>query len=112
MNIELAYIIKFVTDMDKSIKFYRDILGLRIKMQSDKWTEFDTGATILALHLTTEKKIAGNIQLGFSTKNIDEAIAELRSKNVEIPSEPRSLHGVKLAEFIDGDGSPCTLSGK
>ena len=46
-----GYVIVFVSDMDKSIAFYRDVLGFPVKHQSHKWTEFGTGETTLALHL-------------------------------------------------------------
>ena len=111
MSVKLAYVIKFVTDMDKSIKFYRDILGLPLKLQSPKWTEFKTGKTILALHLTTSKKIAGTVQLGFNTDKIDAFYKELKSKKVKFTRPPVALRGIKLAEFLDNSGTACTLSG-
>lgn len=111
MNVRLNYVIKFVLDMDESISFYKDALGLSIKSQSPKWTEFETGATTLALHLTDDKQIAGTIQLGFGSDNIDSIYSELISKNVKF-SHPLTLaHGMKLAEFIDNDGTANTLSG-
>ena len=48
---KFGYVIVFVSDMDKSIAFYRDVLGFPVKEQSHKWTELDTGQTTLALHL-------------------------------------------------------------
>ena len=52
---ELKYVIKFVADMDRTVKFYRDVLGLPIKFQSPGWSEFVTGETILALHPASQK---------------------------------------------------------
>ena len=40
---ELKYVIKFVADMDRTVKFYRDVLGLPLKFQSPGWSEFVTG---------------------------------------------------------------------
>jgi catechol 2,3-dioxygenase-like lactoylglutathione lyase family enzyme len=34
----LGYVIVFVSDMDKSVAFYRDVLGFPVKHQSHKWT--------------------------------------------------------------------------
>jgi uncharacterized glyoxalase superfamily protein PhnB len=31
---QLRYVIKFVADMDKAVKFYRDVLGLRLKFEA------------------------------------------------------------------------------
>jgi catechol 2,3-dioxygenase-like lactoylglutathione lyase family enzyme len=46
----IGYVIVFVRDMRRSIAFYKDTLGLPAKMESAHWTEFDLGATTLALH--------------------------------------------------------------
>ena len=51
---KLNYAIKFVADMDRAAKFYRDVLGLPLKFQSPGWSEFETGDTILALHPGSE----------------------------------------------------------
>ena len=31
---QLRYAIKFVADMDKAVKFHRDVLGLKVKFES------------------------------------------------------------------------------
>ena len=31
---QFKYAIKFVADMDKAVKFYRDVLGLKVKFES------------------------------------------------------------------------------
>ena len=46
---QLRYAIKFVADMEKAVKFHRDVLGLRLKFESPGWSEFATGKTTLAL---------------------------------------------------------------
>lgn len=46
----IGYIIVFVRDMDRSIAFYRDTLGIPVKMASPHWTEFQLEGTTLALH--------------------------------------------------------------
>ena len=41
------YAIVFVSDMDRSVKFYRDVVGMTLRFQSSHWTEFATdGATL------------------------------------------------------------------
>ena len=54
----LRYVIKFVADMDKAVKFYRDVLGLKVKFESPNWSEFVTGETTLALHPASDKNPA------------------------------------------------------
>jgi len=52
---KLSYVIKFVADMNRAVKFYRDVLGLDLKFESPGWSEFATGETTLALHPASEK---------------------------------------------------------
>ena len=40
---QLRYVIKFVADMDKAVKFHRDVLALNVKFESPGWSEFVTG---------------------------------------------------------------------
>jgi catechol 2,3-dioxygenase-like lactoylglutathione lyase family enzyme len=47
---QLDYTMIIVSDMHRSVEFYRDKLGLPLKFQSPDWTEFATGTTTLALH--------------------------------------------------------------
>lgn len=41
----LGHAIVFVSDMDRSVRFYRDVLGFSLRFDSPEWTEFDTGGT-------------------------------------------------------------------
>jgi catechol 2,3-dioxygenase-like lactoylglutathione lyase family enzyme len=45
---QFRYVIKFVTDMNKAVKFYRDTLGLQLRFESPGWSEFATGETTLS----------------------------------------------------------------
>ena len=47
---QLDYTMVIVSDMPRSVEFYRDKLGLPLKFESPEWTEFVTGTTTLALH--------------------------------------------------------------
>src|SRR5204862_6718852 len=66
----LTYAIKYVADMDKAVAFHRDILGLTLKFASPFWSEFDTGATTLAIHAASAEHPAGGVQLGFGTEDL------------------------------------------
>ena len=60
-TMKLNYVIEFVADMGRAVKFYRDVLGLSLKFQSPGWSEFSTGETSLGLHPASEKNPAGSI---------------------------------------------------
>ena len=61
---KLNYAIKFVSDMDAAVAFYRDTIGLKLGFQSPFWSEFETGETKLALHPASDENPAGSVQLG------------------------------------------------
>ena len=42
---QLDYTMVVVSDMQRSVEFYRDTLGIPLKFQSPDWTEFITGTT-------------------------------------------------------------------
>ena len=46
----IDYVMIMVSDMARSVKFYKDKLGITLKSESAEWTEFETGTTVLALH--------------------------------------------------------------
>ncbi|MFZ0514850.1 MAG: VOC family protein [Candidatus Nitrosopolaris sp.] len=43
-------VILLASDMERSVKFYRDVLNLPVKSQSDDWTEFFSSEMVIALH--------------------------------------------------------------
>jgi catechol 2,3-dioxygenase-like lactoylglutathione lyase family enzyme len=65
---QFRYAIKFVADMDKAVKFHRDVLGLKLKFESPGWSEFVTGETTLALHPASDKNPAGKCRTRFHSR--------------------------------------------
>ena len=47
---KLRYVILFVSDMERSVAFYRDVLGWPLTWHSPERAEFATEGTTLALH--------------------------------------------------------------
>ena len=50
----INYAMVFVSDMKRSVAFYRDTVGLPLRFESTHWTEFATDGATLALHVTGE----------------------------------------------------------
>jgi catechol 2,3-dioxygenase-like lactoylglutathione lyase family enzyme len=111
MTTTFVYAIKYVADMDSAVRFYREQLGLEPRFESPHWSEFETGATTLALHLASPEHPAGSCELGFRVPNIEAFYAEKAGKGIEFTSPPTPLHGQKLAKFKDSEGTQCSLSG-
>lgn len=121
MSIQLQkpdYIIVYVSDMQRSTDFYRDVLGLPLKFSSPGWTEFNTGSTTLALHTTGGDKVqqhegrppAGQAHIGFIVDDIQSAYEALKAQDVFFSLPPqKQTSGVTLAVLHDPDGLGITL---
>lgn len=112
MPAKLGYVIEFVANMDRAVKFYRDTLGLPLKFESPGWSEFSTGETTLGLHPASEKNPAGKVELGFNVPDIHQFHAEMTSRGVHFPMPPtKQDFGAVLAQFVDSEGAHISVSG-
>lgn len=119
---QIDYTMVVVSDMQRSVEFYRDKLGIPLKFQSPDWTEFDTGVTTLALHAGgiprehpetgDQSKIAGACSIGFNVEDVDKTFDELRGKGVlfVMPPTQREGEGIKLTVCLDPDGLPISFA--
>ena len=116
------YILIVVSDMTRSVRFYRDTLGLKLRFESEMWSEFETGATTLALHGggapsesaagNPTKDRAGACSIGFSVTDIASTVADLEARGVVfvMPPTAREGEGIILAVCIDPDGLPISIA--
>jgi lactoylglutathione lyase len=109
-GIQLRYAIKFVSDMDKAVKFYRDVVGLQLKFESPGWSEFVTGETTLALHPASDKNPTGKVELGFTVADVEAFYRDMSTKGVifSMPPKKQDFGGV-LAQFFDSEGAHCSV---
>ena len=91
MNIKkVGNVILAVTDIDKSLEFYHEIIGLPIKNQRRSWVDLGTSGALLSLHpasLTAQhigSSIENGITIGFLVGDVKSAVEELRAKGVRI----------------------------
>jgi len=113
---KVDYVMVNVSDMRCSVAFYRDTIGLRLKFESPGWSEFETGATTLALHsaaraagsevATQAGPVAGTCSLGFSVPDLNSTYTELceRGARFVMPPTEQPNEGILLAVCIDPDG--------
>ena len=119
---QIDYTMVIVSDMQRSVEFYRDKLGIPLKFQSPDWTEFATGATTLALHgggvpaagppTGDPSKTAGACSIGFNVDDVDKTYEELKAKGIRfvMPPTQREGEGIRLAVAIDPDGLPISFA--
>jgi len=109
----VTYAIVFVSDMKRSVAFYRDGLGLPLKFESPGWTEFATGGATLALHLSETdnprgddpKRVpAGRCRPGLGVPDLDEFHERMVARGVPCVQEPTAVFGTRVAQYADPDG--------
>jgi lactoylglutathione lyase len=115
----LSYAIVFVADMKRSISFYRDIVGLPLKFETPGWTEFATEGATLALHAAAAPSVPADdphhtppsrCRPGLTVPNLDEFHKRMLEKHVPCVQEPKAIFGVRIAQYLDPDGLPISVS--
>ena len=105
--------------MDRSVRFYRDALGLKLRFQSPDWTEFDLGSTTLALHgggklggPGGEERFAGTASIGFNVDDLDGVCSDLKARGARMAMPPtqREGEGIRPAIFVDPDGMSISFA--
>jgi predicted enzyme related to lactoylglutathione lyase len=70
MPVFAAYTLVFVHNMDRALAFYRDALGLEVKMATPAWSELEMSGATIALHAGRDPG-ERETPLGFKVLNID-----------------------------------------
>ena len=101
-----------VTDYDRSLAWYRDVLGFDVvyELKDYGWCELKTpfGFNIgLGQSETVEQ---GNVVPTFGVRDIDAAIAHLRGRDVKVEDWHEIPNMVRLSTFWDPDGTPWMLA--
>lgn len=104
-----------VTNLDQSLAWYRDILGLEISFEAKDmgWVEFKTPTPGLTLGISQVEKVQrqGGGTLVFGVTDLDKTRIHLESKSVRFDGETQVIPGMaKLATFFDPDGNTLMLS--
>lgn len=110
MNIKkVGNVILAVKDLDKSIQFYNEIIGLPIKEQRRTWVDLGTSGALLSLHpasLTAQhigSSIENGISIGFLVGDLKSALEEMKTKNVTVYRDIVEKDAGKNAIILDPD---------
>ena len=110
MNVKkVGNVILAVKDLDKSVQFYNEIIGLPIKNQRRSWVDLGTSGALLSLHpasLTSQhigSSIENGITIGFLVGDVQSAVDELREKGVKIYRDIVERDAGKNAVISDPD---------
>ena len=108
---KIAFIHYCTENLDRSIKFYRDVLGLKLLVQNEEWVEFDVGGQRLALRqidsmpAKPEGSHTDGAMIWLEASPIEKFISILIDKNINIIKQLESFSYGKTATFIDPDGN-------
>jgi catechol 2,3-dioxygenase-like lactoylglutathione lyase family enzyme len=104
-----------VRDLDKSVSFYRDRLGIDVRQRIPGFAFLDSGALTIVLSEPLAKNVsplAGATEVIFSVNDVRASYEALKNQGVDFSQEPRNVSGpMWAANFRDPDGHLLTLFG-
>lgn len=117
----LGYVIVYVQDAQAAIPFYRDTLGMKLKLDDGGWVEFETGGTTFCLHSAgepiTAKSGYGQPMPVFSVEDFHGTVEALKAAGVKLLKGPVQVCepgpdkvGMSI-EFADPDGNILSVFG-
>ena len=107
-----SYMTVMVRDMDASVRFYTETLGLPLKERhGDHWAGVQAPGVLIGLHPGGDHPAEPDqsaISLGFMVDDFDAALAALTARGVQV-APPRGNDAARSASFADPDGTPLYI---
>jgi lactoylglutathione lyase len=118
---QVGYVILFVGDLERSVAFYRDVIGLPFKLQGDGYVEFATRGAKFGLYDRTrleeltgqgaEVPGAPGGEVVFLVEDVDREAERLRAAGATILSGPVDrVWGHRTLHVQDPDGFVVELA--
>ena len=105
----IDHVYYWATDMDRSVKFYEDVVGLPLVRRDDgNWAVFDAGPLQLALHGAIEGRPlqTGGATAVFKVEDLDAARVSLEGCGATFEEHVGEVQGyARFASFRDPDGN-------
>jgi catechol 2,3-dioxygenase-like lactoylglutathione lyase family enzyme len=116
LQLKIGLLMLGVHNVERSLGFYRDRLGLRVQNQFPGFAFLDGGdGFVLALSEplgSASDQLAGAAEVVLGVENVRAAYAELREQGIEFLNEPRNVNGTEwAANFRDPDGHLLSIYG-
>jgi catechol 2,3-dioxygenase-like lactoylglutathione lyase family enzyme len=105
----------FVKDVDSAVRFYTDVLGMKVKSHWGKdFAELETNGLTMGLHPSTQDGpppgTKGSISIGLEVDDLDSSVAKLKERGVTFQGKVVDDGPVRLAFFGDPDGNAFYLT--
>jgi catechol 2,3-dioxygenase-like lactoylglutathione lyase family enzyme len=107
MDLHFDCIFYYVSDLERAIHFYTEILGFDLKFR-DVVASFEIDGVLVELVPGKRVRGPGNARLCLRVADIESAVADLQAKGVTT-SEVETKDGGYLASFHDPDGNEICL---
>ncbi len=117
------YVVLVVAELERSLHFYTEVLGLALGHRSGAFAQLDTGRTRIALYeraamsrvvgipLTAPDPRAAGFELGFKVDDVDAAVAAFAAAGAEVVCAPTDRDwGQRTAYLRDPDGHLVELA--
>lgn len=101
-----------VTDFNKMVTFYTEVLGLRLKFRNrSQWAEIAaSGVTIGFAPIRGAAGVPGtSMSIGLTVENLREAVKTLEKKGLAFPLGVTEIETAYLATFTDPEGNSIYL---
>jgi len=123
MTVKFDSIVLIVTDLERSIEFYRDKLGMSVRYKSKGFVAFNAGVipfqlealsdateTFGAEAVLADREAGHRVALTMRVEDVDATYRELKHKGVEFIKDPTDMPwGHRNADFVDPDGNIWVL---
>ena len=118
MNLgSVRQVILFCRDMAAQVKFYRDVLGLKVSYPENLgdldhlfWVTFDTGECSLALHAGGVGELGQDApKFTFFVEDLETTRRELAERGVETTDITTPAPGIHISEGRDPEGNRISL---
>ena len=109
----MGYVIWYVTSIPRSVEFYRDVVGLEVRLEGDGYVEFTMDNVKFALFDSAKlPELLGRPggqppcgEIAFVVDDVDAEAARLRQAGVEVLTGPVDRPwGQRTLHFADPDG--------
>ena len=112
---EIKLVVLGVSNLDRSVAFYRDKAGFELQGQMEQFAFFRAGSVTLMLNAGLRRPngpLAGAMELVIGADSVTQRFGELTERGCTFINEPRQVTGDSwAATFVDPDEHWLTVFG-
>ncbi|MHA2249675.1 MAG: VOC family protein [Candidatus Kariarchaeaceae archaeon] len=114
MITSIDHAVLYTRDMKTALEFYSQKLGLKIRTESEQWSEVSTedGNSYIGLHPSKSVSLTKNdtTEIVFKVPNINETRKTLEEKGVQFYDDIKSVgSSAWFTSFLDPDGNRLSI---